>query len=975
MEAKSYPPFQHLLDELNPEQREAVTHGGGPLLVIAGAGTGKTKVLTHRIAYLIASKKARPEEILAVTFTEKAASEMEERVDILIPYSYSFVEISTFNSFGEKILRDYAIEVGYPSNFKLLDDVEQLIFFRENLFKFPLDYYRPLSNPTKHIEELVEVIKRLKQEDILPEEYLCYAEKLYKNAGNEIEREEAKKHLEVAKVYDTYQKLLKEQGKIDFEDQVCLVVKLFRNRPSILKEFQEKYKYILVDEFQDTNYIQFQLLQLLAGKNRNLTVVGDDDQSIYKFRGAAITNILNFMEVYPDGKKIILTKNYRSLQPILDSAYRLIQHNNPNRLEYKYKINKILEAVRKEESTSTSKPINLLLFDTLSNEADTVAKIIEEKYGQGYKYSDIAILVRKNADADPYMRALNMKQIPYRFSGSRGLYSQYEIKILISFIKSVTDFDDSKSLYYLALSEVYQTDPYDLTKISNYADKKNKSLHEVFKRIAYEKTPVKIFPETEVTVRKIYQDLEYFVKLSASESAGRVLYEFLQKTGYLKRLVEEGSARSEAKIKNMALFFQKVKNFSDLTEHDSLQSFAKYLELLQEVGDNPSTAEAELDEDAVNILTVHKAKGLEFPVVFMVSLIADRFPGRERREKIPIPKELIKENLPERENYLEEERRLFYVGMTRAKNEIFFTMAKDYGLKRLKKISPFVLETMDLPKPPDKIIKASALEEIERNAPVEEKDRAPIILEKEILTLSFFQIEDYLICPLKYKFKHILRVPILPHHTVVFGRVLHNVIHFYLKQRRAGKKISEKELLEAYNRYWINEGYLSREHEEMRYDAGKRALLMFYQREEKSFSIPTYIEKEFKWQLDSVKLIGRWDRIDFTEKGAVIIDFKATEVTNQKEADKKARENLQLDLYALAFVNTQKENLLETQLHFLESDIIGRAVKGQKEFERAMEKIRITEQGIRTQSYSPKPDWHNCQHCEYRSICPSSYAY
>ena len=972
MEVKTHPVYKQLLDELNPEQRKAVTHGEGPLLIIAGAGTGKTKVLTHRIAYLIASKKARPEEILAVTFTEKAASEMEERVDLLIPYSYSFVEISTFNSFGEKVLRDYAIELGYPSNFKLLDDVEQLIFFRENLFKFPLNYYRPLSNPTKHIEELVETIKRLKQEDIQPEEYLLYAEKLYKNAKDEIERENALKHLEVAKVYATYQNLLKEEGKIDFEDQVCLVVKLFRTRPSILKEFQEKYRYILVDEFQDTNYIQFQLLQLLAGKHRNLTVVGDDDQSIYKFRGAAITNILNFMEVYPDGKKIILTKNYRSVQPILDSAYRLIQYNNPNRLEYKYKIKKILEAVRNDKPSL--KPINLLVFDTLSNEADTVAKIIEEKYTQGYKYSDIAILVRKNADADPYMRALNMKQIPYRFSGSRGLYSQPEIKILVSFIKSVTDFEDSKSLYYLALSEVYQTNPYDLTKISNYADKKNKSLHEVFKKIAVEKLPIEISPESEVTIRKIYQDLEYFVKLS-SESAGRVLYEFLQKTGYLKRLVEKSSARSEAKIRNIALFFQKVKNFSELTEHDNLWSFAKHLELLQEVGDNPSTAEAELDEDAVNILTVHKAKGLEFPVVFMVSLIADRFPGRERREKIPIPKDLIKENLPERENYMEEERRLFYVGMTRAKDELFFTVARDYGLKRLKKISPFVLETMDLPKPPDKIIKASALEEIERNAPVEKKERAPLILEKENLTLSFFQIEDYLTCPLKYKFKHILRVPVLPHHTIVFGRVLHNVIHFYLKQRKAGRKISEKELLDAYNRYWINEGYLSREHEEMRYEAGKKALLMFYQREEKSSSIPTYIEKEFKLQLDSVKLIGRWDRIDFTKEGAIIIDFKATEVKNQKEADKKARENLQLDLYALAFVNTQKKNLLETQLYFLESDIIGRAVKGEKELERAIEKIKITEEGIRAQNYSPKPDWHNCQHCEYKSICPSSYAY
>jgi len=325
--SRSFPneSIHNLLNDLNPTQREAVTFGEGPLLIIAGAGTGKTKVITHRIAYLIASKLAKPEEILAVTFTEKAASEMEERVDLLIPYSYSFVEISTFNSFGERVLRDYGIELGYSTDFKLLDDVEQAIFFREHLFKFPLNYYRPLNFPTKHIQKLIDTIKRLKQEDVKPEEYIDYSEKVVQKASSREDKESAQKHQELAQVYKKYQEFLKRENKIDFEDQVTLVVELFRKRAAVLREFQKKYRYVLVDEFQDTNYIQFELLKLLTEKHSNLTVVGDDDQSIFRFRGASLSNIRNFRKVYPGYKKIVLNVNYRSVEPILDSAYRLIK--------------------------------------------------------------------------------------------------------------------------------------------------------------------------------------------------------------------------------------------------------------------------------------------------------------------------------------------------------------------------------------------------------------------------------------------------------------------------------------------------------------------------------------------------------------------------------------------------------------------------------------------------------------------------
>lgn len=969
---QGYPEEEDLLGSLNPAQRRAVVHGKGPLLIVAGAGTGKTKVITHRIAHLIASKKARPDEILAVTFTEKAAHEMEARVDVLVPYTSSFVEISTFNSLGERILRNYALDLGYPPDFRLLDDVDQAVFFRENLFRLPLEYYRPLGQPTRHVQELLEAVRRLKQEDIRPDEYLRWADDFTALAKGESERETARKHLEVARVYAGYQALLKSEGLIDFEDQVTLAVELFRSRPSVLDEFRGRTRYILVDEFQDTNFVQFELLKMLAAGHRNLTVVGDDDQSIFRFRGASLSNILNFQDFYPEAKRIVLTRNYRSTQPILDAAYKLIRHNDPQRLEFKYRIDKKLRSA----SQDSAKSIFMLPFDTLSHEADAVAGLVLEKRERGSDWGDMAVLVRRNADADPYLRAFNMKQVPFRFSGSRGLYQQEEIRILTAFIRSLTDFENSRDLFYLALSDVYRAHPYDMTRLAGHAEKKNLSLHSVFKAVAEGRSPVELSKGTEETVKRIFDDLLFFTDLAAARNAGAVVFAFLEKSGYLKSLIEPLSLESEIRIKNIRLFFDKIRGFSDLVENDSLRSFVRYMDLLREVGDNPATSEADLDEDAVNVLTVHKAKGLEFETVFLVSLVEDRFPGREQRERIPVPDGLLKESLPDKGNYVQEERRLFYVAMTRARKELYMTWARDTGLKRPKKVSSFVLESLDVPKMPEDTLKASVLEEIRRYAMTESRPKAPApVREAGVLKLSHARIEDYLTCPLKDRFRHLMRVPVLPHHTLVFGRVLHAAIHSYLKRRMTGMPVTEQDVVDEYERNWINEGFLSREHEELRKEAGERALRLFHRREESSGILPAFLEKPFRWQEGGIRFSGRFDRVDFDGPGAVIIDFKTTEASSQKDADRRAADSLQMDVYALSFLKTEGILPVEIRLHFLESDIVGRALKGEKELRRAEAKIREAAEGIRAGDFTARPGWHVCNNCEFRSVCPSSFAY
>src|SRR3989344_4481649 len=324
------------LEGLNEEQLRAVTHGEGPLLIVAGAGTGKTTVITRRIAHLI-EQGVKPDEILALAFGDKAAAEMEERVDLLLPYGSYNLQISTFHAFGESVLREHGLETGLP-DFKVLDEVGQWLLVRNNLERFSLDYYRPLGNPTRFIRALVQHFARAKDELVSPEDYLAYAEKVKlaedtAEAGVDTAETETRRLPEGADAYHVYQKLLLENGSLDFGDLIKYALELFRKRPKGLGLYRPRFRYILIDEFQDTNYAQYELLRLLAEPKNNLTVVGDDDQSIFKFRGASISNILHFQKDYPEAKFISLQENYRSGQKILDLAHKFIKLNDPDRLE------------------------------------------------------------------------------------------------------------------------------------------------------------------------------------------------------------------------------------------------------------------------------------------------------------------------------------------------------------------------------------------------------------------------------------------------------------------------------------------------------------------------------------------------------------------------------------------------------------------------------------------------------------------
>jgi len=975
---------EQILEGLNEEQWKAVTHGEGPLLIIAGAGTGKTAVITRRIAYLIATKRARPEEILALTFTEKAAEEMAERVDILVPYGFADVWISTFHAFGDRVLRENALTLGLPPDYQLLTAAEQVIFMREHLFEFPLDYYRPLGNPLKNLKGIITLISRAKDEDVTPEEYLAFAERLVKEGEAHPEDkalgERARQQMELALTYQKYQELLHAKGKLDFGDLITLTLKLFREHPLALRRYQERFRYILVDEFQDTNFAQLQLVKLLAARHRNLTVVGDDDQSIFRFRGAAFSNILAFLKEYPDARRIILFENYRSTQKILDAAYRLIQQNNPDRLEVETGIDKRLVA-----KNADGPPIHYKVFQTYEDEADWVAEQIGEKLASNqYTAKDFAILVRRNADADPFIRSLNMRGIPWRFSGARGLYSREEIRTVIAFLRAVADPFDSKSLYQLAASEIYRMPAFDLTILNAYAARKHRSLYEVLKRL--QQGDLDDGPELShlseggrVAAGQLVADLDRYLEKAVQEPTGNVLYEYLmERPGYAKRLVHSSSYLDHQKVANIARFFEIVRRFGEIAPYDRVTHFVEHLDQLIEAGDDPATAEVDAFEDAVNVLTLHKAKGLEFEVVFLVGLVHNRFPSIDRGDPIPLPDELIKEILPKGDFHLEEERRLFYVGMTRAKQELYLTRARDYGTKREWRPSPFIGEALDLPKLPEEPVRASDLAAIGRSAPLPNpaQDGRHAIPDDQPLELSHYKVDDYLTCPLKYWFTHIQRMDriLRRHHTVVYGSAIHQAVREYNLRKSRGEPMTLEELHQVFERSWINEGFLSRAHEEERLRAGKEALARFYEYAEHSPDVPTYVERKFRFRLGNDSVIGYWDRVDERDGEVVIIDYKSSEVREQRKADEETRQSLQLAIYAIAYRERFEKLPDRVELHFLTpwGVLIGRAVKKPKDLEKTIEKIKEAATGIRSGRFPATPSEWTCRFCAYNSICPAT---
>jgi len=951
-----------------------VCHDSGPLLIIAGAGTGKTTVITRRIANLLASKRADPDAILALTFTDKAAAEMEERVDLLVPYGYLDISLRTFHAFGDRLVREHAVKLGLSPQFRVLTQAELLVFLRRHVFELPLDAYRPLSDPTRSLEALMTLIARAKDEAVSPEEFLAYARELESQAVETpeegvVQRADARRLMELAKVYAAYQALLRKHDFADFGDQVALAIQLLEQHPDVLAALRARYRYILVDEFQDTNYAQFRLLQLLAPPSANVTVVADDDQSIYKWRGAAISNVLKFLDHYAGVRTVVLTENFRSTQAILDSAYRLIRFNDPDRLEVRQGIDKRLVS----RTGTGGEPPRLQVFDNASAEADWVVQTIRQAIESGARRpEDFAILVRTNRDADIFLRAMNVARIPWQFSGASGLFSREESKMLLSCLRALADPDDSLSWYHVASSPLYRCPMEDLAKVLAQARLTHESFREALKRMRQDGTPaVELSEAGRQQLDQLLVDVARLLELSRDHSAGQVLYDWLKERGLLAELSRSERDEEGLKLQTIARFFHQLRRAEELIG-PQLPEIAQHLELFEAIGNEP-VPDDDPWADRVNVLTLHKAKGLEFPVVFLVRLVQGRFPTPQRRDPIELPDALLKDILPMGDYHLQEERRLFYVGMTRAKVQLYMTAAYDYGGKTARKISQFVLEALELASPSPQAKRASAKELIERSS-----IPAPLVITRAakgatVLRLDPHGVDDYLTCPLKYRYSHVLKIPVLRHHLVVYGSALHKAVEAFFTRRLQGGTMNEAELLEVFERHWTSEGFLTREHEALRVAQGQEVLRRFHAAQLAAPETPLLIEEKFRFRLDDLLVVGRWDRVDRIGGKAVIIDYKSSDVREQAAADRRARESLQLQIYALAWYTLHGELPDHVELRFLETGVTGTSRFDGDDFERATAALRKVAQGVQARQFNAQPSEFACHWCAFQAICPSAF--
>lgn len=627
------------LSNLNPMQREAAVSTGGPLLILAGAGSGKTSTMTHRIAYLIKEKKVAPYHIFAVTFTNKAAKEMRERVENLIGDSAN-MWILTFHSACLRILRSYISHLGYTSDFTVYDATDQKTVLKECLVQENLD------DKTYTIPSLQKIIGECKDKGIRPEQF----GETYGYGFRE---------KNIAKIYERYEKMLKKNNALDFDDLILKTVELFEKQPEVLESYQDRFKYIMVDEYQDTNFMQYRFIELLAQKNQNICVVGDDDQCIYQWRGADIRNILEFEKDFPNAKIIKLEQNYRSSGYILDAAYSVIKNNMGRK--------------NKKLWTDKDKGEKIKYYQAFSekDEALFIAREIDRLKSKYQRYSDFAVLYRTHAQSRTFEEAFSMMDIPYRIVGGLRFYERKEIKDILAYMRLILNTWDDLNLKRIINEPKRGIGDKTLDKLQGVAIVREESLFEVLKDEAIIES---LSSKASQSIKELVQMILYFNNNKDTLKVSDIYDGLLEQSGYLQALENQNTIEAKGRVENLMEFKSVIYDYEHNNDAPMLSEFLEKISLMTDIDNHDS------DENAVILMSLHSAKGLEFPVVFMPGMEEGLFPGRRAYDSF---------------EGLEEERRLCYVGITRAREKLYMLSSDQrtmYGKTEYTKISKFITE-------------------------------------------------------------------------------------------------------------------------------------------------------------------------------------------------------------------------------------------------------------------------------------------
>jgi len=973
--------------ELNPEQRQAVEHGEGPLLIIAGPGSGKTRVITERIAWLLENVRGlQPANLLAVTFTDKAAAEMKERVRKALGDPPELPHLSTFHSFCYEVLRKRHFER------RLLDKVDVWIFLRRRMTELGLDFYQKLAEPGAFLHDLNEFFSRCQDELIEPDDFEAFVTRVeaefrqrapcLDTAERKLEEEEVLKKKELARVFRNSRKLIEDAGSSSLGSLISEAVRLFDREPEVVASYHARFRYVLVDEFQDTNFAQVELLRRLVASPYNITAVGDDDQAIYRFRGAAHGAFQMFHRAFAGAKVVNLHRNYRSTQRILRAADAVIAQNTHEEKK------KPLRTERGE-----GERVFLLASPDYRSEAAWIGEEIERLHRQAARpFGDMAVLYRAHSHRDLLVDEFRRRGIPFAIRGL-SILSTVILRDLLAYLDLVHSPHHNVSLTRVLLTLRWRFPESLSLELRKTASRNRCSLYDALESWEKASTQTELPATGWAELKSLLADL-------------RKLAERLPVTALFDRMIEKlglAFVPGDADGVYVNAFRKFLEGWEGKSDTRKLREFMEYFQYFQDAGGKVEAPEPGNPANAVQMMTVHAAKGLEFPLVFILSVAPRRFPHSEQKPVIEFPGELRKGPEPPPDIHQQEERRLFFVAMTRARERLYVSSVVKPG----KKPSAFVDDLLSNP--------AVAARDIERiqvpQAPPEEA--APLPPAKVVLSeprmreaqpglfsdtaaapsvhpdlagwarqsatlapdgklqLSATAIEDYLSCPLKFKFSHLLKIPTGPQPALTFGNIMHQSVRHYFELRKTSLPGFEA-IEQFYQRAWRDAGFEDTYQEQSYKKAGLEQLREFVKQQNRMpiASDKVRAEVAFRFPLGDVELDGRIDQINplagASDPAVELVDYKTGRPRSQKDVDK----SLQLSIYALAAREQLRLKPARLTFYNLTNNQPVSTVRTPKDLDEAVATIREVAGHIRSLLFPPTPGYV-CRWCDFVPICPA----
>ncbi len=977
---------------LNPQQRSAVEHGEGPLLVVAGAGTGKTRVITERICrLLVKNPDLAGANILGLTFTDKAAAEMKRRVVAAAGERAKGVTLSTFHAFCHTLL------AAADPSIQILDKVDHWILLRRNMPRLRLEHYRRLAEPGQFLGDFVEFFSRCQDELVTPEDYQRFADELarkFEQEKHSLEEdarrdreEEVARQREIARAYRASEALLKEKKQLTFGALLADTVRLLRSNGELCRQFQERYRHILVDEFQDTNVAQLELLWLLGGKERNIVAVGDDDQAIYRFRGASFGSFKIFLERFaghmPDKggiaqHSVSLMLNYRSTAKILRVAGQVIAQNSRDAMFPP----KLLESQKDD-----GRKIRIAEFETLEQEAHWVANELERIHAAGQPWNRFAVLYRMHSHRGALVEELATRRIPFVIKNLSILENRL-VRDVLAYLRVIAHPSDNVACARVLAAPAWGFEARDLVRLCQRASKNKRiSLYDALQ------TPQGELPFGDNC--NTAELISFLTRLRMTMKR-RMASELLAELG---EWLELHRVATPADAKYLERFREFVCEGETKSATRTLPEFLEYLDFFEQANGQVNLQE-DMPGDAVRLMTVHAAKGLEFPHVFVLRLSKGGFPANARPRVLEFPEALMKEELPEGDFHIQEERRLFYVALTRAEEDLTLTFVHN---KRTKP-SPFLDDIWGHPQ-----IKYRDVEQLApKVAPREENDvpeqqpvgaslpslfpatsevpRAGARIGQwagqyhppaaEPLQLSASAIETYRACPQKYLFSHVWGIREGPRAATSFGSIMHTTIKHFIGELRKGRLLPYAEVAGIFEREWTSAGFED-DYQEAEYRRdGLDQLRAFHAsmtaapphvlEQEKSFELPLDNRTVVTGRIDQINSLGRKATGRGRPSKVEIVDYK----TGRPKNESAAKKDLQLGIYALAAREVLDLEPVRLVFHYLQNNQALVTARDDKQLKEAEGIIQEVAADIRAGEFGPRPGFA-CRSCGYRPICPA----